>query len=166
MGILTNKHFVVALIVTPILAVLGYFAVDIFVAEQPHLAKSGTNYELIEQSNCRYNSGQCKLKNGNFELHLKTDWLPQNKVMLHIESLHPLNGVKVASLSATGKEGQPLDMKPVDNDGKHWQAEMLAIAPGEDRLRLVASAKDSLYYADASTTFSIYETGFEQDFRN
>ncbi len=74
MNILANKHVVIAMLMAPVLALISYFAVDKLMADPPQAAVSGESYRLIEQSNCRYNSGQCALINGNFELRLKANW--------------------------------------------------------------------------------------------
>ena len=36
-----NKHVVVAMLVAPVLALIGYFSVDALVAEKPHAAQAG-----------------------------------------------------------------------------------------------------------------------------
>ena len=66
MGFFTNKHVITAFIVAPILAVLSYYAVDLLLKEQPHVAVAGSSYPLVAQSNCRYTSGRCDLKNADF----------------------------------------------------------------------------------------------------
>jgi hypothetical protein len=69
-SILTNKHFVVALIVAPILAIISYFAVDKLVAPEPIAAQAGENFPLVARSNCRWESGKCTLANGDFKVHI------------------------------------------------------------------------------------------------
>ena len=61
-----NKHFIVALLIAPILAIIAYFGVDIAVSEKPHAAKKGQSYKLVSKSNCRYTSGLCDMENGEF----------------------------------------------------------------------------------------------------
>ncbi|MGY0646152.1 MAG: hypothetical protein ACW7DN_16410, partial [Paraglaciecola chathamensis] len=59
-----NKHIITALIVTPLLAIAGYFATDYIVSERPQQAQQGGQYQLAALPNCRYASGKCGLKNG------------------------------------------------------------------------------------------------------
>ena len=66
----TNKHIIVALLVTPVLAVLAWFAVGAFVGEKPQQAAPGQSYPLVERSNCRYDSGQCDLHNEDLQLSI------------------------------------------------------------------------------------------------
>lgn len=157
MSILTNKHFVIALIVAPILAVISYFAVDAVVAEKAQAPLSGQSYELIAQSSCRYSSGHCVLKNGNFELKLKGNWLGQSRLNLVLESEHPLEGVKVAAARSSDSERIPKAMKVLDSEGQRWQLEVDSLAPDQSRLQLVARANDSLYFAEASLAFTLQE---------
>lgn len=158
MSILTNKHFVIALIVAPILAVISYFAVDAMVAEKAQAPVSGHSYQLVAQSNCRYNSGRCVLKNGNFELKLEARWLRQGTLSLVLESEHPLDGIKVATVPASGLEATPESMKVLDIAGQRWQLDLDSIVPDQDRLQLVARANNALYFAEASMAFTLEET--------
>lgn len=158
MSILTNKHFVIALIVAPILAVISYFAVDAVVAEKAQSPLSGQSYQLVAQSNCRYNSGRCVLKNGNFELKLKANWVQEGRLNLVLESEHPLDGVKLATAQANGSEEAPERMEMLDAQGQRWKIEIDSLTPEQDRLQLVARANDALYFADASMAFTLAET--------
>ncbi|GAA5315672.1 MAG: hypothetical protein AseanaTS_08770 [Candidatus Pelagadaptatus aseana] len=160
-----NKHVVAALIITPILAVLGYFLVDSIVAEKPHVAKKGGSYALIEKPNCRYTSGACGLKNNDFELLLTTDWLDDNRLKLHLKSVVPLEGAKVALVDSESDEGLPSDMTQTDMDGMAWNIDLDRPDRAKSRLRVAVSADGVLYYGDAAMTFTLYETSFKEDFR-
>lgn len=167
MNILTNKHVVVALLVAPILAILSYFAVDHMVGETPHAAKSGASYQLVEKPNCRYNSGRCGLKNGEFELTLQAEWRGHTRMLLQLSSVHKLDGVKVAWAEASdgGWEAKPVDMQATNEAGTEWQIEIFPDDPENNRLHLVASSNETLYFGDAAMAFTRYETAFEEDFR-
>ncbi len=165
MSFLKNKHVVVALIVTPILAVLGYFAVDAMVAETPHAAKVGQQYELISKPNCRYSSGICGLKNGEFELTLTAKWLDQRRMLLTLESVHPLDGAMVAAVENPADDRKPVEMYPENRDRQHWTLELVNPNLDQGRLRLAVSSNKTLYYGDAAMKFAQYETAFGSDFR-
>ncbi len=165
MDFFKNKHVVVALIVAPILAILSYFAVDAMVAETPHAAEAGKQYELVSKPNCRYNSGICGLKNGEFELTLKAEWLEGKRMLLHLTSAHPLDGAMVAAVNQASEDKKPVEMYPEDRSGLSWSLELINPNVEEGRLRLAVSSNKTLYYGDAAMKFAIYETVFEEDFR-
>lgn len=158
-GFFKNKHVIIALLVAPILAIISYFAVDLVVSEKPHAAKPGSHYPLVEASNCRYSSGRCNAKNGEFKLLLTTEQTDQG-VRLVITSSHPLEGILL------GKAGdEPGKMQKLDHSGLEWSIPLPALEQGVDRLQLAASAHQALYYGDLSSRFLSYETSFEKDFR-
>ena len=80
MSILTNRHFVIALIVAPILAIIAWFAVDKLVAPPPVAAQPGQSFKLIAKPNCRYDSGQCELVNG--DVRVKLEPTPEGQLKL------------------------------------------------------------------------------------
>lgn len=165
MNFLKNKHVVVALIVTPILAILGYFAVDAMVAETPHAAKPGQQYELVSKPNCRYSSGVCGLKNGDFEIKLTAQQTEASVMLLTLESLHPLDGAMIAAVESVADNKEPVDMYPVDRNRQRWTLEVFSPNLETGRLRLAVSSNKTLYFGDAAMKFAQYETSFGQDFR-
>lgn len=165
MNILKNKHLVIAMIVAPILAVLSYFAVDAIVSEKPHAAQPGQRYQLAEKPNCRYSSGVCGLKNGDFELTMTTDWKDNNRMLLRLQSHYPLDGAIVAMVDRASDDQPPQEMQPDGEDGLRWFLELPRPNPESSRLRLVVSSKETLYYGEAATEFSVYKTSFGEDFR-
>jgi hypothetical protein len=160
-----NKHVVAALIITPILAVLGYFMVDSLVSEKPHAAKKGSSYALVEKPNCRYTSGACGLKNNDFELLLTTTWLEGDRMRLHLKSVVPLEGAKVALVHGENTEVAPVDMAQSDDQAMAWDIDLNRPDREQSRLRLAVSADGVLYYGDAAMTFTLYQTSFKEDFR-
>lgn len=168
MGILKNKHVVIAMLVAPILALISYFAVDAIVSEKPHAAKPGDRYALVEKPNCRYSSGQCGLKNGDFEVTLTTEWRDADRMLLMLKSVAPLEGALVALVepSDVNSDGeQPLEMAPEGSDGLRWSLELPKPDRESDRLRVVVSSNQTLYYGDAAMKFTLYKTTFGEDFR-
>jgi len=158
LNIFKNKHVLTASLIAPVLAVLAYFAVNALVGETPHAAEEGQSYQLVEKPNCRYNSGNCGLKNGDFELVLSTEKLSDDRLRLLLESVVPLEGVKVALIEKDADEKQPVDMRPAGNDGLVWSIDLARPDPERHRLLLVASANRSLYYGDAAMKFTAPKT--------
>jgi len=151
---LKNKHTIVAVLVAPVLAILAWYAADVLVGEKPQAAKAGQSYELVEKPGCRWASGSCELKNGDFELALTPEWVGSDRLRLNLESVFPLEGVKLATARNQLEHTRPRDMRLVGNDGRAWTIELASPDPEEDRLRLVAAAGQSLYYGDAALKFA------------
>lgn len=162
---LRNKHVIAALIITPILSVLGYFAVDFMVTEKPHAARPGGTYQLVARSSCRYASGHCVLANGEFKLDIAAQYRDDGKLLLSVTSAFPLEGSKVAVVASEELEGTPVDMQVQDETRQQWQVIVAAPAAEKGFLRLVAAANDSLYFGETSMQFTHYETSFGEDFR-
>jgi hypothetical protein len=152
-----NKHLVTAAVVAPVLALIGYFGINALVGESPQAAEEGQSYQLVEMPSCRYSSGHCGLKNGDFELDLTTESLDDNRLLLLLKSEFPLEGVKVALIEDKSDEEQPVDMQPMGEDGLAWSLEMARPDPERNRLHLVASANQSLYFGDAAMKFTLQE---------
>ena len=153
-----NKHVVMATLMAPVLALIAYFGVNFMVGEGPQVAEAGKSYQLVEKPNCRYNSGNCGLKNGDFELVLSTEKLSNDRIRLLLESVVPLEGVKVALIENDTDEKQPVGMRPTGNDGLVWSIDLAHPDPERHRLLLVASANRSLYYGDAAMKFTAPKT--------
>jgi len=154
LSLLRNKHVLTAAIVMPVLALISYFGVDMLVGERPHAAMQGQSYQLVEKPNCRYDSGQCGLKNGDFELGLVVEQQEDGQLMLILNSAHPLEGVLVAFSAETREDARPTEMKPDGEDGRNWSIKLSAFDPDNDRLQLAASAQDSHYFGDVSMKFA------------
>ena len=152
-----NKHVVTAAIVAPVLALIGYFGINALVGESPHAAEEGQSYQLVEMPTCRYDSGHCVLRNGDFELDLSTESLDGGRMLLMLKSEFPLDGVKVALVEDQADEKHPVDMRPVGADGLQWSLEIVHPDPEHSRLHLVASANQSLYFGDAAMKFTLQE---------
>lgn len=158
MSMFKNKHLVTAAIVAPVLALIGYFGINALVGESPQAAEEGKSYQLVEMPSCRYSSGRCSLKNGDFELNLSTESPDGDRLLLLLKSEFPLDGVKVALIEHETDAKQPVDMQATDEQGLDWSLEMARPDPERSRLRLVASASGSLYFGDAAMKFALQET--------
>jgi flagellar basal body-associated protein FliL len=159
-----NKHIIIALIVTPILAVIAYVAVDFFVSERPQQAESGGQYQLVQLPNCRYASGQCGLKNGNFKL-IVTGVADSGGLVLKVESVFSLDEASVSVVKDPVETVGPKAMLPVTADGKEWRVNLVVIDPDKQYLRLAVTVEDAVYYAETAMPFLHYETSFKKDFR-
>jgi hypothetical protein len=165
MNILKNKHFVIALLVAPILALISYFSVDAAVSEVPHVAVSGSEYELVEKPNCRYSSGHCQLNNGDFELELKGTWKDDVHLQLELESEFPLEGVMAAQIDVADSQAIPAQMIALNESRTRWGMMLVNPSIEQSRIRLAASSNQTLYYGDAGLAFVDYKTSFDDDFR-
>ncbi len=148
-----NKHILLATLVAPVLGLLTYYAIDAFVGEEPHAAEQGRSYQLAALPNCRRGGGLCGLKNGDFSLDLRTEPFEGDGLLLSLESAFPLQGVVVSLAGDGAGTTEPLDMRAQGDSGQNWVLVVPRPEFGGDRLRLVASANQSLYFGEFSTHF-------------
>ncbi len=160
-----NKHVISALIVTPILAVAGYFATDYFVSERPHQAKAGGQYQLAQLPNCRYASGQCGLKNGDFKVVVTGNSDDSGSLSLQVESDYSLDEAYVSVVRDRSETVGPIAMEVFSDDRKIWRINLPVINPAQQYLRLVVATEGAAYYAETTMPFLDYETSFKKDFR-
>jgi hypothetical protein len=139
----------------PILALLSYFGVNALVGEKPHAAEAGQSYQLAEKPNCRYRSGNCGLKNADFELQFSFERRTNNQLMLKLSSVIPLDGVMLAVVENEDDDTQPVAMRAMGDDGLIWAIDVEASDPENQRLRLVAAANESFYYGDVAMKFTM-----------
>lgn len=173
MNILTNKHMIVAMIVAPILALISYFSVDALVSEEAHAAKAGSHYSLVEKPNCRYNSGLCQLKNGEFELNLSSvepinvqaSALIDDLLEVEVYSKHPLDNIMVAQFKDKNDDVAPTALTPLNQERTHWMLRLNRASIEQSRIRLVAMTNGSQYFGEAGLKFLNYKTSYQQDFR-
>lgn len=158
-----NKHFIIALIVAPILAIIAYFGIDIALSEKPHAAKKGETYKLVSKSNCRYTSGLCDMENGDFKIQFRSDALTTEQLALSLKAVIPLQGIKVSLVDHEQDQGSPIAMTATDSSAQQWQVELPAPQSQESWLRVAVQANDSVYYGDTQTVFVVYETLLDQE---
>lgn len=150
-----NKHLLIATLTAPILGLLSYYAVDHFVGEKPHAAEAGQSYLLVEKPNCRYDSGRCGLKNGDFELDISYERLAGGRILLKLESEFSLDGVMIALGAAESEQDRPEQMQRMGSDNLTWSLEVANPDPEYHRFYLVASTGQALYYGDVATKFTL-----------
>jgi len=153
-----NKHLLVATLMAPILGLIGYFAVSALVGEKPKPAQAGQSYMLVEKPNCRYSSGLCGLKNSDFELEIRFDRLPGERLLLKLQSEYPLDGVMLAQMVNEDDDSPPKPMRAMGQDGLNWSMEIWNPDPENQRLRLVASSGGAYYIGDAALKFTYDES--------
>lgn len=152
-----NKHLLVATIAAPVLGLVSYYGIGAMFGERPKPAEVGQSYQLIEKSNCRYGSGLCGLKNVDFELTFSFEKTGDGRLLLSLVSENPLDGIKLALVQNGIDEGEPRDMRPTDDDGLNWSLDIPLPNPERDRLHLVASSMQTLYFGDVATKFTAIE---------
>lgn len=152
-----NKHVLIATLMAPVLGLISYFGIGALFGEKPLPAEPGQSYQLIEKPNCRYSSGQCGLKNVDFELTISYERLGNDRLLLKLNSENPLDGIKLAYVKNGINEEMPRDMQPSGKDGLNWSLDIPLPDPERDRLHLVASSMQTLYFGDVATKFTSSE---------
>lgn len=152
------------MIVSPILAVLSYYLVDLVVKEKPQKALTGQAYKLIPKSNCRFSSGACDMQNGDFKSTVKIVQA-DNKRTLLLDTNHPLEQASVGFVRNDGQESGPFELAPNDSLNKQWTVDLTNQTDADTTLRVVLSADGAHYYSETGMAFSTYETTFNKDFR-
>ena len=147
----TNKHVVIALIVGPILAILAWIGVGQIAGEEAAAAVSGRSYPLVEKSDCRYESGHCKLENEDFKLVLRMEQRGIETVLV-LQSAHALEGV-LMSVAEPGSEIRPTAMRASDTQNMEWVISMEQLPTPQQRFYLVARSGGVQYFGDAATLF-------------
>lgn len=143
----TDKHIIVALLITPVLAILAWLAMDQLVGEKASPALAGSSYPLAEQSNCRYSSGRCELANGDFQLALE-----MVAGELRLSSSHPLDGV-LLSVRSPALNLPPVTMNAIDQSRLHWRIPLARTPRAGERIRVAVRADGSAYFGEASITW-------------
>ncbi len=151
MKMFTNKHVIVAMLVAPVLAILAWFAVDSLVAEKPQAAEPGASYVLAARSNCRYDSGQCDLVNGDFKVTLRSTGASNSEVGLELVSKHSLQRATIGL--ASGQIEMAASMKATDDLATHWVASISRPVGDGATIRVAVVAEGSTYYAEVPVVF-------------
>lgn len=147
----TNKHIITALLVSPLLAVLAWFAMGALLDEPPREAEPGQAYPLVESSNCRYDSQQCDLYNEDLRLSLSLQ-SDTGRPILGLTSSHRLDAVLMA-VAASEDDSFPTSMLREDSEGRHWVLQLQGVPTDAERIHLVVQSRGSQWYADTSTAF-------------
>ena len=166
MSIFNNKHILAAMIISPILALITYFAIDYVVKEKPQAAQQGQSYPLIAKSNCRYSSGQCNLVNSDFKASLKVEKI-DGQTALSLDVNYPLDGVMIG----LAKQGQdiekvtPVAMTNQTESRQNWVLPLNFDVDENTTLAIAISANGAQYFGETQMGFSKYEAIFQEDFR-
>jgi len=160
-----NKHIIAALIVTPLLAIGGYFMLDAVVGEKPSAAQQGQSYPLVALPNCRYTSGKCTLKNNEFKVDIRAGEAGVGVVTLQLQSVFPLQAAKMALVDDAQQAGEPEAMQALDTDGKQWQIALKGAASEQSLLRVVVVADGAFYFGETGLAFLTFDTPYHEDFR-
>ena len=147
-----NKHVVVALLVAPILSILGWYAVGNIYGEKPHAAEEGRTYKLVGRSNCRYASGSCTLHNADFELTLEPEMLAASSVALSITASHALQSAAIG-LAEGDSAPEPAPMTQTAEDRTQWQGLLPRPSSPESTIRIAVTAQGATWYAEVSAIF-------------
>lgn len=159
--LLKNKHLILAMFITPVLAILAYFATDYMVSEKPQMAQQGEVYKLAASSNCRYQSGVCTLKNGDVEVSVRAQRIDNNQLELIVNSELEVQSALVLFVNdKEDNKSKPVTMRAESKNS--WKIK-LNQNKDENTLRLALGIDGSLYYAETSATFIDYKTSFSQD---
>ncbi len=152
MKMFTNKHVIVAMLVAPVLAILAWFAVDSLVAPTPIVATPGEAFPLLARSNCRYDSGQCDLVNGDFELTLRPTAIQGREIDLELVSKYKLQQATIG-IAVGSDDDRPREMAAADRAGRLWVASLVTPGDTAATIRLAVVAEGTMYYAEVPVVF-------------
>ena len=141
-----NKHVIVAMVVAPILAVLAWFATGMLVDEKGHTMKDGGLYTFNVKSNCRWESGNCSLKNEDIVIDI-TGKYTSYTLELAMTSTVPLSEIKIAY----DKNDKPQPMVYDEKTGL-W-AGVLDLKHKSQFINAVFIINNTAFYAQFPTTF-------------
>jgi len=141
-----NKHVLVALVVTPILAILAWFATGMLVDEKEHVMKDGSVYTLVVRPNCRWESGTCTLTNSDLKIDI-TGKYTNYTLELAIKSPIPLTEVKIAY----DKNDNPQSIV-YDKKTGLWVG-VLDLKHKAEFINAVFIVNETVFYAQFPTTF-------------
>jgi len=159
-----NKHIIVAMMVAPLLAIAAYFATDMLVGEKPHKVEPGSNYQLLGQPNCRYESGKCVMGNGNFKVTITGKYTPDGLLLMNLQSNFPLDHASMIVVSDPTDTTAPVAMT-LQKEPTQWGIQFNIIKSPEQQLRIVLGAQGAVYFGETITPFIDYVPSFNKDFR-
>ena len=151
-------------LVTPVLAVLAWFLAGQWFGEQPHAAMEGRSYPLVAQSNCRYHSGRCDLRNGDMRLAVAgaaredgyrvslTSEIALEAAYLAVSSHADSESNKEHS-QETLPEPKPELMQRMDTVGLLWEVNLQRLPTQDRRFYVVVNANGSHWYGDFGAIF-------------
>ena len=152
MKFFTNKHVIASLIIAPILAILAWFLVDDWVADDVLKVEKGILYPLVAKSNCRWPSGYCYFENEDVEIKITTDTqnFGQNKLMVRSEI--PMSNINFALVTNPDEMSNQMAMRPIDNTYQQWESDVINIMD-QMYLQFLFVINESKFHGQAPTTF-------------
>jgi len=152
MKFFTNKHVIASLIIAPILAILAWFLVDDWVADDVLKVEKGILYPLVAKSNCRWPSGYCYFENEDVEIKITTDTqnFGQNKLMIRSEI--PMTNINFALVTNPDEMSNQMAMRPIDNTYQQWESDVINIMD-QMYLQFLFVINESKFHGQAPTTF-------------
>lgn len=141
-----NKHTKIAILVAPILTILGFALADLWEESE---AQQKRAFELVPFGHCDVTNQKCILKSGEFEINVMDE-----KGITTVNSTFPIDK---STLFLVNKEGQasafPLGMK---DSPYYWKRETplgtYVEKKGESyKLRIIVEIKGGKYFAEFYT---------------
>jgi hypothetical protein len=136
-----NKHTKLALLVAPILAIVGYIASDTYIEYQVNQPEI---FQLSAVDKCDIAAKACLLVSGEFKVSIYTEGDLSNKVVV-INSTAPLNEVTLFVVNNNQVQAYPLVQK---NNRYYWQSQHPITLLTPQKLRLIAKVKGGHYIAE------------------
>lgn len=149
---LSNRHVVVALLVLPLLSLLGWWAAGTLTGEQPGAARQGMTYPLMAHSGCRYAGGACAMENVDVRLALA-----QVEDRIELQASIPMEAVLLA-IGPPDDQQSPVAMTRRDERGTQWRLVLSARPEPGDRIRLAARARGITWFGETGTAFLLAGT--------
>ena len=141
-----SKHTKLAILVAPILAVIGYIAADYY---EEYQAKQSKIFQLVSDTPCDILAHKCVLKSGDFKVSLYDE-----KGITTVNSTFPLDKGTLF-LVDTHDQGKAYPLGMTDSP-YYWHAktplrERLEKTGKTQKMRLIASIKGGKYLAEFYT---------------
>ncbi len=155
MGFFTNKHVIASMIIAPILAVLAWFAVGYLVEEKPQQIISGGTYTLNERPSCRWESGNCELRNSDVKFSLTAEGVRNNIWTINLESSILLDEILVA-LADTRDEKNTTPIRMLRKNDYNFLLNLDNIQNNQF-LQFIFTVDDSMFYATVPTVWIFKE---------
>ena len=163
----TNKHFIVAMLVAPILALIAYFATDLAVGEKPQKAKAGESYKLAASPNCRFDSGRCTLKNGELKVDIRASHVETGGWIFTLDSNQDISTAALVIVPADDSDTSPINMEAQEPEAESdsvtsWFVSIEEFDKENDIMRVALSLGQSFYYVETRAIFPEFITMFTE----